>query len=156
MGGPMLSTTLRASDELAFYEGARRLDNLGYLDALGWAEQRQNLLTDINRKRSKARVFYTFMGAGVASSLAGAVGAEYSLTLSAYHQWQALTVAGVGAIAIGAIGGSIPAGRANRLQYAPESLGSVVELRQQVVERNEALRVQLGITEEQALAMESP
>lgn len=148
------TTLVRSRESWGVYQGPVHLDNLDYLSAVGRAAERQMVEQDIRKKRSVARAMGVVLGAGIAGSLVGAVGMDAAGTQSAYTQWRAVSIGGLVAVVAGAVGTSLPASRSQALTRDLEQIRSLTDVQREVAEYNERLRVELQLTEDEALSLE--
>lgn len=138
----------------AVYEGPVRLDVPRYLDLVGRDEDKRDLEGRISRKKWLSRTYYGVAVGGVAAIVAGSVGRATADTSEEAAQWGSVGAAGLGATVIGLIGGSFPAATANRLRTDFPRVTDIRDAQVAADAYNEELRVELGLTPDQALRVE--
>jgi hypothetical protein len=147
---------MTARQSWAVFEGDHRLDVPTALEKL----QQVPLKTDLERRIRRSRTagtLWTGVGvAGLIGGVAGLVGLDQSRTYDEARAWSMMattsTVVGVSGLVIG----TFPSAKARRLFVDPSLTLSREDAEATADTVNEALRVQLGLSPEQALRLEQP
>jgi hypothetical protein len=139
----------------AIYQGPMRLEVPTWLSLSGDEAGRSELEGRIERKRWLSRTYYGLAGVGVLGIAAAYIGGSSDAEWAQGYEWGAIGAVGLGFAVGGLVGGSIPAASATRLRTDFTKTVDIVDAQKAVDARNEALRAELGLTPEQALAVES-
>lgn len=145
-----------SEERWSVYRGPQRLSNPQYLDLVGRGDEAQALERRIRGNRTATGLLYGVAGAGGAATVASLFGMDNAHTLRAWEDWRIVGVAGLTSVFVGAVSGSFPAARARRLAADPMTIRSWDELSDEIAGHNEALRVDLGLSADDALKIEAP
>ncbi len=141
-------------DSWAVLEGTRRLDVPRALDRLGDPGARMELERRVRVRRTWGHVITGVGAAGIAAGVVGLVGLDQARTLDEARAWSAMGTAGLVGGAGALVVGSFPSSRARRLLVDPTLTIDREQAAEQAEVHNEALRVELGLSPTQALAIE--
>lgn len=139
----------------AVYRAGTRLDVPQFLALAGEDERHDALVQRIVMKRWLGRVYYGAAAAGMAGVITGAIGFNATENPEKQERWARVGVTGLGVAVVGLIGGSLPTASASRLRtdYAMSNVD--IGTAQDVVDaRNEEIRVELGVSPDQALSVD--
>lgn len=145
-----------SEERWSVYRGPQRLSNTRYLDLVGQQDEARDLDRRIRGNRTAAGVLYGVAAAGGVATVASLVGMDNATTLRSWEDWRVVGMAGLGGVFVGAISGSFPTARARRLGADPLAIRTWEALADEIADHNEALRVDLGLSAEDALRVESP
>jgi hypothetical protein len=156
-GGVMITqdpiTTTRT---WAVYQGNERVDVPRFYELSDRELDAKDLVTRITMKRWLGRLYYGAAVGGVGAVLFSAVAVNATADDAQKSRYERLAGTGLGVAVVGLIGGSVPMATASRLEtdYAVNNvdMGMAEDL---VDAQNEALRVRLGLTPQQAFDVES-
>lgn len=154
--GPMQMSTdpIRTVRGWGIYQGAAQVPIPAFYRAVGQEEIAVDLEHRIHRHRTASNVLY---GVGVASALATGY-ALYALTheTNANHldAWSSVATGGLIGMVVGFSVGGLPASRAERLNRDPAVSLTPTQAATLADSYNEALRVRLGVTPEDAVRVE--
>lgn len=147
------------------FQGQTQLDVPSTLAALGDDAARQDLDRRIQTNQTLGNVSYGLGVAGVAASVVGLIALDQCCsspvlpgdvdTLRAARTWSTVSASGVVLLVGGFIGGTIPSGRAQRLQYDYATTLDLDVLGARIAEHNEQLAAEFGLTPTEAARVES-
>lgn len=139
----------------AVYKGPSRMDVPTYLQLTHEDEHYKDLTGRIQRTRILGYTYYGAAVAGIAAIVVGAAGVNLAEAEDEKTRWSTVGVIGVGTTIVGLIGGSLPMANARSLQTEYSRARIDIASAQAAIDaENEALRVELGLTPEQALSVE--
>ena len=142
------------SDDWVVFRGPARIDVPTYLDTIGHTDDHARMVQRIRRNRRVSHAFYALGGAGLAASIVGLVQMDVANNRRAYDAGVYVSTAGMAGLLTGFIVGSFPASRARALRDYPSTSMPRESVQQDVDAYNERLRVELGLTPDQALRAE--
>ena len=152
----MVSQEATITRTWAVYEGSARVDVPQYFALAGQDEDRRDLMGRITLKRWLGRAYYGAAVAGVGAVVFSAVAVNLTADDAQKNSIERVGGTGLVVAVVGLIGGSLPTAHASRLEadYAVSNID--IGSAQQVVDvQNEALRIELGVTPDEALQVES-
>jgi len=141
-------------DRWGVFRGPHRISNLDYLTLVGRSDERVAVERKIRSKQRLGTAYYVLAGTGGAATVASLVGMNNARTVVAYEDWRTVGLVGVTALFGGVIGGSFPTAKARRLAGEPSEIRTFDEIQQEILEHNEALRLDLGLTAREALEVD--
>jgi hypothetical protein len=138
----------------ALYQGRDRLDLLTFLDLTGEVQAKAAAEQALKRYRRRGSLWFTVAGIGLAGVLGGMVALDQARTPD--QAWVANQVLLGGSLAsvAGLVVGSIPRGKADRLQRIPAASLRYQEARTLADRHNDALREELGLTPAEVWSVE--
>ena len=137
------------------YEGPRRLTVPQYLNTIGSYEMQEYLEQDIRKLEATSKALYGLGAGGVLATVVGVIGMQNAQDQDQRVIFLATAAGGVGAMLGGFVGGSIPAGKATRIETEPAYTFTPEQVREDIDEHNEGLRQGLGLSAQEVLFIEA-
>lgn len=129
----------------AVFRGPVRIDVPTYLQEVGDTTARMQLEQRVQRNAQASDVL---LGVGIAGGVAGLVGLlgmDRARTLQDLSTWSEVATVGGVAFVGGLVTFGLPASKARRLQWEPETTLNLATVQEQVLEHNRSLRSQLAV-----------
>ena len=155
--GPAYVTTpgmVWTEDSWQVLRGAEVLDVPSFLGEVGDVHGRDALLERARQKRRTAGFWYTVGAAGAAAMLGGLVQMERAGDVPRYYQGAMIATGGTLTLMGGLVAGSLPSAKARRLVAEPAESLSLPAVERVILDHNEALRRELGLSPAQAMRVE--
>ncbi len=144
----------RVNHGWALYQGRDRLDLLSFLELTGELQAKAAAEQALKRYRRRGSVWFSIAGVGLAGVVGGMIALDQARTPD--QAWVANQVLLGGSLAsvAGLVVGSVPRGKAERLQRVPSLSLRYPEARALADRHNDALRDELGLTPAEVWSVE--
>lgn len=130
----------------ALYQGRDRLDLLTFLDLTGEHQRKAAAETALKRYRRRGTLWFSVAGVGLAGVLGGMIALDQARTPGEARVANQVLLGGSLSSVAGLVVGSIPRGKADRLQRLPALSLRYQEARTLADRHNDSLRETLGLT----------